>query len=88
MGIFIILPTPGLACLFTARSGGGVRQIFAEGILRICSRCYLVSTHNFFPKIARGGQAKICERYADLVGTKKADMQIFSMKNEKYFPVM
>ena len=26
-----------------------------------------------------GGQAKICGRYADLVGTKKADLQIFSM---------
>ena len=27
----------------------------------------------------RGGQAKICGRYADLVGTKKAKLQIFSM---------
>ena len=27
----------------------------------------------------RGGQAKICGRYADLVGTKKANLQIFSM---------
>ena len=26
-----------------------------------------------------GGQAKICGTYADLVGTKKADLQIFSL---------
>ena len=27
----------------------------------------------------RGGQAKICGAYADLVGTQKAQMHIFSM---------
>ena len=31
------------------------------------------------PFEGRGGQAKICGRYADLVGTKKTDLQIFSM---------
>ena len=28
---------------------GGVRQIFAEGILKICSGCCMVPTHQFFP---------------------------------------
>ena len=31
------------------------------------------------PVRSRGGQAKICGRYADLVGTKSAGLQIFSM---------
>ena len=33
----------------------------------------------FLPGMTGGGQAKICGRYADLVGTKKADLQIFSL---------
>ena len=31
------------------------------------------------PFVTRGGQAKICGRYADLVATKKADLRTFSM---------
>ena len=34
---------------------------------------------DFVRVVSRGGQAKICGRYADLVGTKKAVLQIFSM---------
>ena len=33
----------------------------------------------------RGGQAKICGRYADLVGTKKACLHIFSMVLHIFF---
>ena len=33
----------------------------------------------FFVSWARGGQAKICGAYADLVGTKMYGLQIFSM---------
>ena len=28
---------------------GGIRQIFAEGMPKICSGCYSVPTHKFFP---------------------------------------
>ena len=42
----------------------------------ICSPHILAQNIPFFP---RGGQAKICGTYADLVGTEKAEMQIFSM---------
>ena len=31
-------------------------------------------------KPIKGGQAKICGRYADLVGTKMYGLQIFSMR--------
>ena len=34
---------------------------------------------DIIPVLSRGGQAKICGRYADLVGTKKANLEIFSM---------
>ena len=37
--------------LIPRRAGGGVRQIFAEGMPKICSGRYLVPTHQFFPKI-------------------------------------
>ena len=38
------------------------------------------------PKFEGGGQAEICGTYADLVGTKKANMQIFSIVSCKFFP--
>ena len=40
---------------------------------------YLIMFRNFLALVPRGGQAKICGTYADLVGTKKAGLQIFSM---------
>ena len=39
----------------------------------------LERVYSFLPVPPRGGQAKICGTYADLVGTEKAEMQIFSM---------
>ena len=32
-------------------SAGGVRQKIAEHMPKICSRCHLVPTYNFFPKL-------------------------------------
>ena len=63
--------------ILTLRSDPTHRHTYYPGALHFCKN---LNPRNYPYKstiYVTGGQAKICARYADLVGTKKADMQIF-----------
>ena len=47
-GIFVDVQPPFISRKWLKLQGGGIKQIFAEGMPKICSGRYSVPTHQFF----------------------------------------